>query len=456
MVAGVVNSREDGMDNPLGNLPPHLRTLPVFVHVNGRVQRIDPSTLPRASLARISGVLAMRDPLSNFQGEDMRDETISPGAVQDELRRMFSDIRDEAVRSVKTLQGQVDEGLQARKDKEGELQARLLEVEQKLARRPATSQMPSAGSFAQHELAEALEASAELKAVASGRARRAVIDLPAGYFQASIVSGDGLALPDRLPGIVMPPQRRLTIRSLLPSIPVTSGSLQYTQETGFDNQAAPVSETTEKPESNITYELKTANVVVIAHFTRASLQVLADTPALMQQIGGRLVYGVHYVEDLQLLKGSGVGANIEGLLINATAYSGTTGDKVDTLRRAITQLEETDFAATGIVLNPSDWEEIQLTKDATGQYIVRSPGEEDRRMLWNLPVVSTSAMTEGDFLVADFKQSAVVLDRMEARLDVSTEDADNFTRNMATLRGEERIGLAKLRPGGLIKGTFST
>lgn len=356
---------------------------------------------------------------------------------------------------LKRIGNSVMEPLAALDEKTRELQFRLQDVERKAARTPHGAAGYATDPAA--ELRRALDESPELMAMRSNKSRRAVVELPPGFFKAQIVSGDGLALPDRLPGIVGAAQRRLSIRSLLPAIPVTSGSLQYTQETSSTNNAAPVSETSLKPESGITYALQIATVVVIAHWIKTSLQVLSDTPALQAQVEQRLIYDVRYAEELQLLRGSGVGANISGLMTNATAYNRAvvSETKIDTIRRAITQLEDTNCSATGVVLHPFDWEAISLIKDTTGQYVAGSPGGANPRTLWNIPCVVSSAMTDGDFLVADFQQSALLLDRMEARIDISTEDADNFQRNLATIRGEERIGLAVLRPGGLIKGTFA-
>lgn len=363
------------------------------------------------------------------------------------------------------IRGQVDQFATAQKarlgevsEKQGEFTARLLEVEQKLARRgsgdPGTTYGTDSGAL--HSL---LEASTELAAVSARKSKRAVIELPGGFFKAQITS-TGIAYPDQRPEIVAPAQRRLTLRSLIPHLPTSGGSVQYLQETGFDNQTSPVSETTTKPESNITFELKTAAVVTLAHWIRISAQALADIPQMMAYINGRLRYGLGYVEDLQLLRGSGVGNNLTGLLIGATAYNrNTAGDtKADEIRRAITQLELVDHVATGIVLNPADWEEIALAKESgTGGYIMApgAPGGMVPTTLWGLPVVSTPAMTANDWMVGDFLQAAVVFDREEARVDISTETDDDFVTNRAHVRAEERLALAILRPGALIEGDFT-
>ncbi|MDQ6824776.1 MAG: phage major capsid protein [Candidatus Eremiobacteraeota bacterium] len=174
-------------------------------------------------------------------------------------------------------------------------------------------------------------------------------------------------------------------------------------------------------------------------------------------IDTRLRFGFAFVEELQLLKGSGVGNNLSRLLTAATAYSGAVGGdtKIDTLRRAVAQLESTEFSATGIIVNPIDWEAIALVKTTEGEYVVGDPSGTNPAQLWGLPVVSSNSMTVGTFLVADFPQAALILDRMQPRVDIPTETEDDFLQNMAQVRAEERLGLAILRPGGLIKGTFA-
>jgi hypothetical protein len=42
------------------------------------------------------------------------------------------------------------------------------------------------------------------------------------------------------------------------------------------------------------------------------------------------------------------------------------------------------------------------------------------------------------------------------RVEVSTEDIDNFRNNLVTLLAEERIGLAVKRTTGFTKGSFAT
>lgn len=64
-------------------------------------------------------------------------------------------------------------------------------------------------------------------------------------------------------------------------------------------------------------------------------------------------------------------------------------------------------------------------------------------------------MPEGEFLVGGFRQAAQVFDREQAVVEISTEDSDNFRKNMVTIRAEERIALQVTRPEAFVHGPFA-
>jgi HK97 family phage major capsid protein len=51
--------------------------------------------------------------------------------------------------------------------------------------------------------------------------------------------------------------------------------------------------------------------------------------------------------------------------------------------------------------------------------------------------------------------AAQIFDREEANIVISTENADDFEKNMISIRGEERLALTVTRPEGFIYGTFT-
>ncbi|MEG0860255.1 MAG: phage major capsid protein [Pseudomonas sp.] len=272
-------------------------------------------------------------------------------------------------------------------------------------------------------------------------------------------SAGALVQPQMNPGILMPGLRRLTIRDLMAQGRTTSNAIEYVRENVFTNSAAPVAEGTLKPESQLTFTKETANVKTIAHWIQASRQIMDDAPMLESYVNGRLLFGLDLVEEVQLLNGDGTGDNLIGVNKVATAYDAdldAAGDtRADKIAHAIFQVTESEFEASGIILNPRDWHAIALLKDADGRYIFGGPAAFAARVMWGLPVVATKAQAQGTFTVGGFDLASQIWDRMDATIEISNQDRDNFVKNMLTILCEERLAVTHYRPTAIIKGAFA-
>ncbi|MBW9062383.1 phage major capsid protein [Rhizobium herbae] len=270
--------------------------------------------------------------------------------------------------------------------------------------------------------------------------------------------GDAIA-PTRLPGIQELPQRRLTVRGLLTPGQMGGNTLEYVKETGFTNNAGMVAEGAEKPSSDMKLELVTTSAKVIAHWMKASKQVLDDIPQLRSMIDQRLDYGLALKEEQQLLNGDGTGQNLLGIIPQASAFAAPIAiadiNMIDVLRLAMLQAALAEYPATGHVLNPIDWAYIEMMKDEIGRYIIGNPQGSIAPTLWRLPVVETQAISPRKFLTGAYRQGAQVFDRWESRIEVGYVDKD-FIQNLVTVLGEERLALAVYRPEAFIYGDFDT
>lgn len=333
-----------------------------------------------------------------------------------------------------------------------ETKTRLEDLEQKLARDTGRGEdnLTAGERFVQNE---------EFKAFAGqtrprGRVQVEVKDITSLTTDAPGSVGS-MVQPQRASPVVLP-QRRMTIRALIAPGTTNSNTIEYDREKVFTNSAAPVDEGALKPQSEIQFEEATATVRTIAHWMRASVQILDDAAGLSSIIDNRLRYGLAYVEEQQLLNGSGTGSNLEGLVTSATAYA-APGDLVadqliDTIRLGMLQVALAEYPANGIVLNPIDWTFIEMLKDANENYLIGNPRGTLSPTLWGLPVVPTQAMAEDKFLVGAFDLAAQIFDRQNATVEASTEDQDNFVKNKVTIRAEERLALAIYRPQALVYG----
>ncbi len=248
------------------------------------------------------------------------------------------------------------------------------------------------------------------------------------------------------------------IRNLLTVLNTRSGNVEYVNQTTRDNNAAPQVEGQLKAESSYAWELKDLPIRTIAHWTKASVQILSDAPQLQSIIDTELRYGLSLAEDEQLLNGDGTGVNLNGLITNATAFADPLGlsspTMIDTVGVGMLQVALADYTPNGIVMHPSDWMRIRLSKDADGKYLLGDPQSNPNPLLFGLPVVATTAMSVDKFLIGDFRAAATLYDREGANVALSTEDGSNFVLNMVTIRCEQRLGLAIKNATALSYGDF--
>jgi HK97 family phage major capsid protein len=297
------------------------------------------------------------------------------------------------------------------------------------------------------------------------------------------------ALPSGTPGsfgaiqrdpIVDQPTRTRRVRDLFPARTTTAAVIEYFRMIGFTtpgtsavNAASSVAERNGsdfhlKPQSSMQFIGEQAPVRTLAHWEAAHRNVLADEPQLRSIIDNELMYGLRLEEDDQLLNGDGTGENLTGILqtSDVQTYSWSDGNydasnaaltdkRVDAIRRAATLSFLSYYEPTGVVMHPNDWEEIELSKDANGQYLVAvsvAMGGEPR--IWRIPVIETPAIAEGTALVGAFGTGAQLYDREQASIRISEQHSDFFVRNAIVVLAEQRLALAVKRPEAFVKVSF--
>lgn len=336
-------------------------------------------------------------------------------------------------------------------------------------------------------LGEAFIKSDEFKSLAGGANGLTM----AKHFESGGVSTKDVysALPSGTPGafgtvqrdpIVQIPQRTSRVRDLFPTRTTTAAVIEYFRVNGYlpaaggyANAASTVAERDgasfgAKPQTSLTFIGEQAPVRTIAHWEAAHRNVLSDEPQLASIIDNELLYGLRLHEDFQILQGAGTGDDLTGILSNVGAastvqtYSWSAGsstpvadNKADAIRRALTLSFLSYYEPTGVVVHPSDWEDIELTKDSQGQYLMAvniQQGAQAR--VWRIPVVDTPAMPAGRALVGAFGTGAQLYDREAPTIRVAEQHADFFVRNAIVVLAEQRLALAIKRPEAFVDITF--
>lgn len=338
---------------------------------------------------------------------------------------------------------------------EKQLKAKLGEVEQEFARLPSASAPQNRDSLGQTVIK-----SEALKAFAASLEGGKRVNIPVSAALLSTDVAQGIVEPQRLPGIDVAAKQRLFIRDLIAPGRTTSPAIFWVQQTGFVNAAKVVAEGTAKPYSNISFAPKLTGVSTIAHMFKASKQIMDDFAQLQSTIDVEMRYGLKYVEEQEILFGDGTGVHLHGIVPQASvfdpAFEVEARSGIDDLRLAMLQAQLARLPASGHVLHFIDWAKIELTKDSLGRYILANPLGLAGPVLWGLPVVATEAAGfQGKFLTGAFQTGAQLFDREDANVVISTENADDFEKNMISVRCEERVALAVKRPEAFIYGAFN-
>ncbi|EAO4600152.1 phage major capsid protein [Salmonella enterica] len=343
----------------------------------------------------------------------------------------------------------------ALREAEKTLKAAIGELEQHVAQMPLANAKHIVETVGQQVIsAEALKT---FSASVEGGKR---VSIPVNAALISSGVAEGVVEPQRLPGIDTAPRQRLFIRDLIAPGRTSSPAIFWVQQTGFTNKAAVVAENTTKPYSDIAFATKITPVTTIAHMFKASKQILDDFAQLQSTVDAEMRYGLKYVEEQEILFGDGTGVHLHGIVPQASAFSAEfrveQQNGIDDLRLAMLQAQLARFPASGHVLHFIDWAKIELTKDTLGRYILANPSGLTGPTLWGLPVVATEAAAfKGKFLTGAFNAGAQIFDREDANVVISTENADDFEKNMISIRCEERLALAVKRPEAFIYGSFT-
>lgn len=277
-------------------------------------------------------------------------------------------------------------------------------------------------------------------------------------------------------GIAEREYRKMHIRDLFPKSSTKQSVLYGARETGWTNSAKQVKERYgadgsspatgadtdtwgRAPRSKLALVPVMYPISEIAHLLDAHKNILSDEPRLKTFINSRMVEGVKYQEDWDLLHSVGDGQSLTGIFNTpgVQQYRGLSTDKYSVqIRRSITKSLIAEYDPTGIVLSPTMWEHVEVEEDDTGAFRVAlqiAVGATKR--VWRLDVVETTAMADEQFLVGAFGLGAQLHDRESVSVTVSTENGENVEKGLVTFRADERVALEIPRPESFVIGTWT-
>lgn len=251
--------------------------------------------------------------------------------------------------------------------------------------------------------------------------------------------------PQRDAGLYENPRRSLRLLDVLRRMPVNSNVFEFHRLSGYANLAAfQTSEGAPKQRTRVGAALERVQIPTIAHYEKASKQLLDDAPMLAAQLDDLLRFGVLSKFEAEIVNGNGVPGEIDGLLSVGTPFTPIAAYPADRISEAMSYMETLGWMASAVLLHPNDWHSIRTERGNDEQYVAGGWTSPAAPSVWNTPVVATPSLTEGTAIVLDGSQ-IMILDRMQPAVMVGQEGTD-MTDNLVTLLAEIRAGLAIMSP----------
>lgn len=279
-------------------------------------------------------------------------------------------------------------------------------------------------------------------------------------------AGGSLVRRDYGPWPIELPLRQPSIRDVITILQTGSNLIEYVRVNSLTRAAAIVPEATSatddaalKPKASMALEVVQTGVKTIAVIMQATRTILADAPQLQSMMTNFMRTDIDLELEEEIIAGPGGANHFTGLenTPNLTPQpfvadsEDTTGGLLTTTRKARTAAQITGRArSTGYLLNPYDWETIDLARGAQGQFYFGGPMQMGTKMLWGLPVIESEVIPQGTGYTGDLKQ-LVVWDRQDPTVYITDSNRDHFERNIIDILYEGRWAFGVLRPPAVVK-----
>ena len=335
-----------------------------------------------------------------------------------------------------------------------EIALRVLELETKGETKEQTETLHSILTSKKEDLAEMKEKSGAsvqftLKAV--------------GTMALSTNTTGQIPQAEREAGITRIVRRNPFVLELVNVGTIMSNVWEWVEQKNAEGGADMTAEGAKKSQADFDLVVASANVKKVTAFIKVTKEMLDDVELMRSEIDQELTELIQLKIDDQLLNGTGLTVNLNGINTTATVYAAgafalaiPTPNKWDVLRTAINQVRTNLFEPTYIVLHPTDMTSMELTKATDGQYIMPPFTTADGSTVSGIRIVANTGVAIGSFLVGDFSKAGV---RFKEGLTINVGyENDDFTKNLVTILAEARLVLRvkSNHYGAFVKGVFAT
>jgi len=282
----------------------------------------------------------------------------------------------------------------------------------------------------------------------------------------SNVSGGNVPVEQRLDGVNDLPSRRIRLMDLVSRGRASSNVISWVYQANQEGAAGYTAEGAAKNQIDFDLVVASESVQKLTAYIKISTEMLDDIDFMETMVRTELQKELIKVVETQVYSGAGGGSALNGILTTATAFSAGTfalsidnANNVDVLTVAMNQIAIAEHdAPSDILMHPSDVTALKMVKVSSTdkRYVERLAMVAGSLSLDGVPIIPTTLVTAGTYLVGDFPL-ALVLEKGDTMVQVGL-DGNDFTQNLRTLLAEWR-GVVIVKNNdrtAFVTGTFAT
>lgn len=277
------------------------------------------------------------------------------------------------------------------------------------------------------------------------------------------------ALPQaqRLPGVNDIAEKAAVIYGLIPKLNIAGNSVDWVYESGQEGAAGATAEGAAKNQIDNNFVVTSVSLKKYTAYFKVSTEMLDDISFMQSWLRNKLIVRLFIEVNDAILNDTGSGSTLTGILSLATAFSAGSfanavdnANDVDSLVVAINQVKLANHATNNlaVLMYPSDVAALKMVKvtSTDKRYVERLMNVGSTLMIDGYPIIESTQITEGDFLVCDFGK-ALIIQKRGIEIQVGL-DGNDLTKNMRTIVAEWRgqVVIQNNDRTGFVKGTFAT
>lgn len=284
---------------------------------------------------------------------------------------------------------------------------------------------------------------------------------------AANLSGGTMPSTQRLDGINDIAETVSVIYGLMPKLNVAGNTVDWVYETGQEGAANSTAEGATKNQIDNNFVVTSVSLKKLTAYFKVSTEMLTDVSFMASWLRNKLIVRLFIEVNDQILNGAGAGNDLTGVISLATTWAAGSfalaidnANNVDSLVVAINQIKIAN-QSTGrlaILMHPTDVAGLKMVKITSSdkRYLDRLLQVGSTLMLDGYPIVESTQITAGTFLVGDWSKALVI---QKGSIEVSVGlDGNDFTKNMRTILAEWRgqVIIQNNDRTAFVKGTFAT